>query len=231
MSKRNNICIIVTIMVSCTAFAKEKSLQIGVDLLQSNYTAKKGTVGEVFYTDPITFNFFGKYNFVENFFIEAGYEVHSGKNKSKDMSQGEIFANGIIPDPNFYTIDVNTKIKTEHPYIGIGFYNYVPRINNATWFAMLGVSNSKVKADLNYYRTIIGVNREERVPFIFSKRKIIPIIKLGLDYKFKDSFGVRLTASWLNMNRIKLVSKRSNAVETRMRNGYSFGVGLFYNFI
>ena len=225
------IFVIMTI-VSFNALSNEQKFLIGVDVLQTNYAAKTGTVGEVFYQDPIAFNFYGKYIFMDRFFVEAGYETYPGKNKSKTMKEGEVFANVVMPSPNMLTINTNSKTKTEHPYLGIGFMGNIPKLSNATWNAMIGISNSKVKQDLNYSitRTAIGVT-ENRPPHNFAKRKLIPILKLGVEYKLQNCFGLRLTGSWLNMNRIKLTSKRNTAVETKMKNGYSLGIGAFYSFI
>jgi opacity protein-like surface antigen len=206
-------------------YSKEKSnYYLGLDILQTNYSTTDGYGRNIFAKNPLSFNFFLGYRFKENFFLEAGYETTGTKERTiGGVNYGTLpgMLNRIIGGS--YTI--NTKIKLEHPYIGVGFEHSVPFFTGTSAFGLIGISATKIKASL------IGDNINMPCRS-FNKRKVSPILKAGLQHDFTRNFGMHFIIAWHKLTNFKLKSNElpSSVIEIRMKDGYTCGVGAIYSF-
>lgn len=201
------------------------NVYVGLDVLKTNYSTKSGYGSNVFGKDPMALNAFVGYKLPNNFFIEAGYERAKSKSRTAMIDIG--YLPGVYPSIPLGMADMNvgTKIKIEHPYVGIGISYPLSFVNNTTVSGLVGLSDTKVKAQLN---NINNASYERN----FSKRKINPILKASLNHNISNKLEVRFTATWHKLTnfKIKTTELPNGLMELRMKNGYAIGAGIIYNF-
>ncbi len=199
---------------------------VGMDLLKTNYATKDRYGSNVFAKNPMAFNAFVGYKLPHNLFIEAGYERSKSKSRTVNgVDWGDL--PGAYPSipRGLATMNVETRIKIEHPYVGIGISCPLSFVNNTTVSGLVGLSSTRLRANLN---DIDDHSNDSS----FSKRKVNPLVKASLNHSISNSFDVHFTASWHKLTNFKLKTEQApnGPLELRMKNGYAFGLGLTYYF-
>jgi hypothetical protein len=229
----------------CTVFslnvavADSSGLYLGLDALKTNYAMQDRFASNIFGTVSTGLNAFVGYQLPRNFFAEAGYEFDKPKTNTATIKDFDFYPGEIAPRDNpgeFQTY--KSKLKITHPYLGAG-YNYYFCDSCAYFSVFAGVSRTKVKAsfdligyDLPLTPELVAGNHRD-----FKKSKIAPMIRLALNYGISEAVTVRLTGTWRKLNDFRIDSPTSNTDEAfapsaiiKLKNGYTAGLGLFYNF-
>ncbi len=222
----------VITMLSCgSIFALEQSnFFVGLDVLKTNYSTKSGYGSNVFGKDPVAANLFVGYKLPHNLYLELGYERTKSKRRSTRAEAGDYLPGGTLLIPGEWT-DFNSKIKVEHPYLGLGInYNLVafPKIILS---ALAGLSITKVKASYT-------IPEDDQVIYnppiyrSFSKRSLIPLLKIVASYKISQHVSMRITGEWHKMSKFKIKPDQQTTApcEIRVKNGSTAGVGFVYLF-
>lgn len=226
---------LVAMLYGGNLLADRSNVYVGLDILKTNYATQDRYGSNVFAKAPIAFNAFVGYKLPRNFFVEAGYERTKSKNRTARIGEGDYYPGGTIPyDPGRYEI-YKTKLKLEYPYLGFGFNCYpFQNFTNTYFSALFGFSVTKANGELNYIDDDLPglpapaiIAAEYRT---FKKNKIMPMFKVGINHNFSEKFGVRFTGTWHKLTTFKIKSAEGPIfAQLRFKNGYAFGLGLFYS--
>ena len=206
---------------------------VGMDLLKTNYSTKSGYGSNVFGKDPVATNFFVGYKLPHNLYLELGYERTKSKKRStrvdgNDSLPGDsdtLLAGGYI------YLDVSSKIKVEHPYLGLGINYNLLSFPKITLSALAGVALTKLQAQYI-------IPDDAGVPFPngpvytnYSKRALTPLLKIGANYQFSHHVSMRFSGEWHRMSNFKIKAAENPDYEIRAKNNsFATGVGIVYSF-
>jgi len=215
-------------------YADLSNLYVGVDALQTNYATKDNYGSNVFGKNPAALNAFVGYKLPYNLFVEAGYEQSKSKERTVRLEEGDYLL-GTIIDPGDWVI-TSSKTKIQFPYLGAGFNYFMPNFPKTSFSVLVGCSVIKIRAE---YKVI----SEQAVPnptpeYIettrrtFSKNKLSPLFRVGVNHKISNKFGVRLHYTFHKLNNFKIKTEQSaiSDAEMRLKNRDTFGVGVIYTF-
>jgi hypothetical protein len=237
--QKAKILTLLILLYSSILLADAANFYVGLDFLKTNYSTQEGYGKNVFGKNPTALNAFVGYNLPKNLFLEVGYEWNRSKNNTVKLEEGEQVLPGVLNDielPGAYDI-TRTVIKKKLPYFGIGAKYILSDFSKTSISILAGVSIVNVKS----YFEIIGNDLINTFPQsaiddsrkIFNKRKISPLLKLLVQQQLSNNFELRLTNTWYKLNNFKIRGVDNTGEETiaeiRLKNGYSFGVGIVYN--
>lgn len=213
-----------------SADSLQSNFYIGVDAAKSFMKFKGGFGENVFAKNPYELTVSAGTKFSDMFGVEAGY-THQLQRKREVTLSGSESLPGIAGTLGA-TNKVRSKIRARHPYLGV--FVDQPIIDDKTKIAALfAISLSRIKAEHEVFEVggvtlsaaqIAGLKRT------YKKTKAVPMIRLSASHDINERVAVRAFGLWRNMSRFKIKSSEPsvNGAEVRLKNSYSFGLGLTY---
>lgn len=209
---------------------------MGLEVAQTNMHCKDFYGKNVFGKNPISFDFFGGIKWHENFGVEAGFGFQTNRRKSERVNEWDSHSGEII---EFSRYEVHrTKLKAKHIYMGL-FAEH----------QFFGFEDIKVKGLLGYSSTTVYGIQEvieddgmvftaeliERFAHTYRQKKTILMAKLYASYAITDNIDLGVVATWKDYSKFKIKNREQNTAadreEIRLRDVYSIGVRLAYNFV
>jgi len=172
-------------------------------------------------------NLFVGHMFNENWGAEIGYEVDKKMKRTETVKAGNTVA-GIYMDPGLFTYrSYNTSFKQHHAYLGAIAKKRI--LDNNFISLMLGVSLSHIQARYNIFADSIP-GAPPNVTRTFSKTKPIPVIRVSLEHKFNDKFGLKALATWRKTSKFKIKSEErpDTDAQVKLKNTINLGIGVNY---
>lgn len=203
---------------------------VGVEAIQTNLNYKQGYGKGVYHTSPQDYNVFVgfKVNRCMGLGIEGGYEYQPARSKNVTLSDGDYPPGmAVITSPN--SEHMNSKIKGEHPYLGV-FLEADQRMlpsNKLKLQFLVGASYSHINAR----DTVTSINgTPANVVNNYSQYKFIPMAKIMIGHNITDNLGARLSLNYHNFTRFKINSMDGNG-QIKLRDTLGVGLGLTYSLI
>ncbi len=200
---------------------------IGVDF-SANYVSFKNDYGKTAfekYTGSADIHF-GFY-FNENIGMEIGYEYSPLRRMDSKRDPGQTVNPGAPASTTLYEGNLyymSSQYKLHMPYVAVKFSTDICENDKTKIFALIGISPAKLKAS----HVITNGNMGDATKRSYSKRRIIPTLKVGVENEFANGLGMRLFANYKHLSPFKVKSGRGDS-EIRMKNSFGVGAGLYYN--
>lgn len=158
--------------------------------------------------------------------IEAGFERTKAQKKNTALLGSDNFLGTILfaPLPNDQTrIKTNTKMSAFYANL-VGFLPVFCEEYRLQLIGSLGIAHSNLKMTLDLPDD--GVHR------VFSKKKWVPKIGVGLQHMLNCQLGVRAMVNWegTKTSGIKPLNAPQSELRASVKNSFNYGLGLFYNF-
>ena len=171
-------------------------------------------------------NFFVGHMFNDNWGAEIGYEVNKDMKRTETITSGNIVTGGFLDPLHVDWFSYKTLVEQHHLYLGgIAKSNFFDDKNFVS--LMLGISSSDIKAKYNIFKSEAGTEDTTRT---FARNKLVPIIRVSVERKFNEKFGLQALVGWKNTSKFKLKSEENSisTQEVRLKDTFSFGVGFSY---
>ena len=161
--KINKVTIVKTALLmaglhSTASSAAIEGFSVGLDVLTTSHTTKDNYGSNIFGKNPTAFNAYMGYQLPYNAFLELGYETTNYKKRTDWIMPGDYYPGSSVPNVAPNADQFNTKFKIQAPYLGAGF-NFSPFActSNLGFFAMAGLSVTKINAEMNFLADNFGV--------------------------------------------------------------------------
>jgi len=203
---------------------------IGADIQSRHMEFKKG------YGDNITKKNYPQGNIYlglklnEYVGLEAGYERTKNVKTSKILLGSDMFLSTILQpgDPTFATrINTRTKMSAFHASV-VGFLP-ISEEYRLQLIGALGIARMNLNMAMEI--PIADLRR------VFSRKKWVPKVGVGLQHMLTCQVGVRAMASWEGTGRgsksaqdIRPLNQSQSELVARVKNSLNLGLGIFYNF-
>lgn len=208
-----------------TSNADQKYL--GFEVIQTDQSLKGNYGYKNFKKNPLYYGIFGGVKFSRYLGLELGYDYQPKRNKTSNLSTGDLMGNGAAIAG---TMQTQTFIKSRHPYIGLVVSDMYKSFNLQ---AMLGVSLSKITAQFKQLS-------EDGIPLTnieiadsvrnYSKTRLVPILKVAAAYKLNDHFAIRASLNYRFFNSFTIRSDENASNVIKVKNTAGVGVGVMYYF-
>ncbi len=98
-------------------------------------------------------------------------------------------------------------------------------MNNTSVSLLVGASLSNIKAKYDISIPTVATRT-------FKKTKLIPLVRLAVEHKVSDKFGIRGLVSWKNTSVFKVKSQESptTTTEIKLKDTFNIGFGVAYYF-
>jgi len=227
------ICFLITL--GQNAFAsneeqKDRKNYIGMDvgiisqMIKSNHISFVSGYGDNAYAkNPLMYGIFAGHKFNDWLGVEVEYEAQNKKSRTAEVT----FMPGLmtLPPPNS-PITLATEVRTEHVLLLLHgtVYRFHKKPNANIW-TQLGISYSQIRAnqvDLS----------ELMVPISFKQKKVIPVVKLGINYDWTNRVGFRLYAGWRHLSMLKPKSNENPTgnSQIKLKDGVNCAIGIYFKF-
>ncbi len=225
---------------------------VGLDILQRNMNFKQNYGDTIFARKSLQNNIYMGMKMSEHLGCELGYQSTQNTSKNSFVSNGNQIL-GQLAQPRgvafspFVFIETTARIKG--PYLGLMGFRSMHQ-DKTQFIASLGFSVLTAKLAYNQKQyedpPTVGVG----VPAIgiatihryFSSTKVVPRCMIGVQRKFTDSLGLRVSFIYEWTNRFKQMAaqnplNQSNAflpgngdLIANLRNSLTYGLGIFAEF-
>lgn len=165
--------------------------------------------------------------------LEAGYErAKTQKRDTSALGSDVNFGAVLFPFALNTVNELNTKTKLRSFHANV--VGFLP-ISEEYCLQLIG-SIGVARVNINTTRNITSLNNrtlsDDRVAAlreVFSKKKWVPRIGIGLQHMLTCQLGVRAMANWEGTS-MTMKTLTPSAFSARTKNSLNFGLGLFYNF-
>lgn len=232
IKKRIKIIVVLIIVVSGYCSKISAKLRLGIDIPLSRTNFKEDFGGNILPNKwAAGLNVFTNYMFNRYIGGELGVEMYKKMKHIEPYIPANTVVAGVrIPNYTGYSESYKTTIRQEHFYMGLVSKYEITQ--NICCNLLLGASLAHIKAkkiifEINHVR--YGSLKMNNIR-TFSKTIIIPIIKLSIENKFNNNFGVRFFFGWkqTSLFKIKSLENPNSPTCIKAKDALSFGVGAIY---
>ncbi len=221
----------------------------GIDFQQKNMNLQKGYGYNIFVRKSFQNNVYMGLRLNECFSLEGGYQSSQRMSKKSMALLGEDVLGQTVDDVANLGVDgfivTETFIRTKGPHLNV--MGFLPIPNGKTEFiASVGVASLTVKADYKQLADsdlqAYGADAIAQTVRHFSSTRVIPRYMFGVQRKFSDSLGLRVSFIYEFTSRFKqMVAKNplnkpdgllpgNGALRASLRNSITYGLGVFMTF-
>ena len=206
---------------------------VGVNVGKSIQGFKDGFGGDIFEKNPITLSLSAGAKFSDYFGFEMGYETHKKQKSTTRLGEGSKLPGvSTALAAGEYTV-VATTFDSHHPYIGVFGETTIVDKTKAQLF--LGASLSKIEARQEVIEdNVIGTFSQTDIDnyrHVYKKTKLAPMVRLRVSHEVTDNVSLNAGMKYRYMSNFKIKSTNANGSinEVRMKNAYSFELGVSFS--
>ncbi len=248
------IITVIFLLFSASAWATLGSQSYaGIDLQQRQIIFGKNYGKEAFAKRGFQNNVYVGYRLSDFFGLEVGYQSSQKELKTTVMTDSQyILGQWFAPDPfgvdnNF--IAAETTVRMQGPHLNV--IGFMPIYKDKTeLIASAGITSLTVKLQYRQLNALIDSVPEggytaadiAKTTNIFSSKRIIPRLMMGVQHRFMESIGVRATLGYELTGRFKQMASKNprkpastllpgnGALRASLRNSITYGLGVFMSF-
>ena len=192
---------------------------VGLDAVYNWMGFKQDYGQNIFKKQAPGLNVFVGHMFHQNFGAELGFEWDKKVKKDVTIAANEKVAGSIVSTTASQVY--KTKIDQTHPYLGVLAKTHL--MNNTSISLLVGASLSNIKAKYDLSTPSVATRT-------FKKTKLIPLVRLAVEHKISDKFGIRGLVAWKNTSAFKVKSQEtpSTTTEIKLKDTFNVGFGVAY---
>lgn len=166
--------------------------------------------------------------------LEAGYErAKTLKRDTSALGSDVNFGAVFVPGAPNQLLQINTKTKLRAFHANVVGFLPICEEYRLQLIGSLGIA----RVNINTSRNVISVDNialtdteAASVQQVFSKKKWVPRIGIGLQHMLTCQLGVRAMANWEGTSMTLKTLDSLPVFSARTKNSLNLGLGLFYNF-